>query len=142
MAPSTTRRATDFKSSAWGRRWWVGTGLAVEAACACPPSYNPPCEFLATGSPGCTHGVQVIPSYEVPTPHEGVRTRVAFGDRTSEAGAADCVVSTCGPIGVVLPAGPRRASAYSGVIRNTGRSRAASSSVAFADPAASNAYVA
>jgi hypothetical protein len=42
--------------------WWVGTGLAVEAACACPPSQNPPSGFPATGSTGCTHGVQSLPS--------------------------------------------------------------------------------
>ena len=40
---------------------WVGTGLAADAACARPPSQNPPSGFPATGSPGCTHGMAVIP---------------------------------------------------------------------------------
>src|SRR5215471_12403661 len=36
IAPSTTRRATDFISSACGTLWWVGTGLEVILLCPSP----------------------------------------------------------------------------------------------------------
>src|SRR6266568_144778 len=103
------------------------------------PLQNPPSRFPATGSPGCSRWRVVKPWHGVSTPHKVVRTRIASGDRTSRVGAADSVVSTYGPIAVVPRAGPRQASACSDAIRSTGRSRAASSRVAFADPAASNA---
>src|SRR5207253_9868481 len=111
-----------------------------QVACARPPSQNPPRRFPATGSPGCSRWRVVKPWHGESTPHTVVRTRIASEDRTSRAGAADSVVSTYGPIAVVPRAGPRQASACSDAIRSTGRSRAASSRVAFAAPAASNAY--
>ena len=122
--------------------WWVGTGLAARAACARPPSQNPPSGFPATGSPGCTRWMAVRPSHEVSRPHKVVRTRIGSSDRTSAGGAADSVVSMYASIVALPRTGLRRASACSGVARNTGRSRAASALVAFADPAASNAYAA
>ena len=101
-------------------------------ACARPPSQNPPSRFPATGSPGCSRWRVVKPWHGGSTPHTVVRTRIASVDRTSRAGAADSVVSTYGPIAAVPRPGPRQASACSDAIRNTGRSRAASSRVAFA----------
>src|SRR5437016_2374683 len=115
-------------------------GSCDYVACARPPSQNPPSGFSATGSPGCSRWRAVKPWHGVSTLHKVVQTRIDSGDRTSRAGAADSVVSTYGPIAVVPRAGPRQASACSDAIQNTGRSRAASSRVAFAGPAASNAY--
>ena len=47
-----------------------------QVACARPPSQNPPSRFPATGSPGCTRGMAVIPSRGALTPHKVIRTRI------------------------------------------------------------------
>ena len=73
-------------------------------------------------------------------PHKLARTRAGSSDSTSTGGSADSVVSGYGPIAVRLRAGSCRASVCSGTVQNTGRNRAASSLVAFADPVVSNAY--
>ena len=73
-------------------------------------------------------------------PRMVVGTRADSSDSTSTGAAADSVVSRYGPIAVQLRAGSDRASVYSGATQNTGRNRAASSLVAFADPVVSSAY--
>src|SRR6202030_4092016 len=98
MAPSTTRRATDFRSSECGRVWWVGTSLAGRPLVPVPPRSTRRADFPQRAPQVALVRLAVIPSRGVSTPHKVIRTRIDLVDRTSRAGAADSDVSTCGPI--------------------------------------------
>src|SRR6266568_154793 len=106
IAPSTTLRATDLISSAWGTLWWVGTSLAVNPLVLVPPRRTRRADFPQRAPQVALVRLVVRPSRGVSTTHTVIRTRIDSVDRTSRAGAADSVVSTYGPIAVVPRAGP------------------------------------
>src|SRR6266567_1248137 len=113
MFLSTTRRATDFRSSECGRVWWVGTSLAVSPLVPVPPRRTRRADFPQRAPQAALVRLAVTPWHGVWTPHKVIRTRIDSVDRTRRVGVADSVVSTYGPIAAVPRAGLRRASACS-----------------------------
>src|SRR6266571_3328911 len=91
MAPSTTLRATDLRSSECGMLWWVGTSLAVSPLVPVPPRRTPRADFPQRAPQAALVRLAVTPWHGVWTPHKVIRTRIDSVDRTRRVGVADSV---------------------------------------------------